>query len=179
MRIAKMKMVLLCLSAAGFLFITACEEEHEPDKAYSVCDFTFKGKSYHFEYNSTWDDPVRWLDSESIECYSFDFRDLESTSDYNSVWITYEPGSGNNRDIPRIGTHPIDFMCLSIDGVEYGTSKNKGTITITRWYSHQGESDAEYSQSICEGSFSGTIVESDGSEYPIEGTFEGTIDDAD
>jgi len=33
--------------------------------------------------------------------------------------------------------------------------------------------------STCKGSFSGTIVESNGSEFPIEGTFEGSVDDED
>jgi hypothetical protein len=177
MRIVKMKMVLMCLAAAGLLFVTGCEDEQEPDTSYGVCDFTFKGKSYHFAFNSDWNDPIGFIESENGDFYSFEFTADSAVNFGNNVWITYEPDSAENRDIPRIGTHPVSNIGLDIDGVECGTFKNKGTITITKWESHQGEPDAEYIQSICAGSFSGTIVESDGSEYPIEGTFEGTIDD--
>jgi hypothetical protein len=178
MRIAKMKIVFMCMAAAGFLFFTGCEDEQKPDTPFSVCDFTFKGKSYHFVSDLTYYDPVQILSSAYGAFWSFDFRSSAGLSTYdNRVWITYDPDSLQNRDKPMVGPHPIDSLTLTIEGVEYGTTANKGTITITRWESHVGLDDAEYTRSICEGYFSGTIVESNGSEYPIEGTFEGTIDD--
>lgn len=174
MRIAKIRIVFMCLAMTGFVFFAGCEEEHTPDTPYGVCDFTYKGKSYHFENDSDYMEAVHYGESDSGYYYSFDFG---STNDSNRIGIMYQPYSAENSDIPRIGTHTIDILELFIDGVSIGTYNNKGTITITRWYSHAGESDAEYCRSICEGSFSGTIVGSDGSESPIEGTFEGTIFD--
>ena len=179
MRIAKMKVVLMCLAVTGLVFITGCGEDQEPDTSYSVCDFTYKGKSYHFVSDLDYHDPVGYIETSSGGFWSFDFRSTSGVSSYdNMVSIKYDPDSSQNRDKPMVGPHTIEFLELTIGGVEYGTTKNNGAITITRWDYQYGD-DAEYIRSICAGSFSGTIIEEDGTESPIEGTFEGTIDDVD
>lgn len=173
MRIFKMEKVVMAFAVMSFVFFAGCDDK-EPDTPYGFCDFTFKGKSYHYELEYDSIDPI-FFPIEYGENYSFTFASAEFARD--TLWMTFDPKSVENRDLPIVGSHTIEFLDLHINGEDIGTVNNKGKITITQWDSHYGEEDAEYTRSICKGSFSGMIVEADGTETPIEGKFEGTIDD--
>lgn len=164
-----MRIVKICLLAIIISFAAGCWEE-EPDDSYGFCDFTFKGVKYHFESASSID-PIRYVSSGGF--YSFSFETY--SGDDFSIYLDPEHPA-ENIDKPMCSTRIVSSISLYIDDVEYGTSSDYGTITITQW-DYKGGAGAEYNMSTCKGSFSGTIVESDGSEFPIEGTFEGSVDD--
>ena len=176
-----MKIVKICLFLLIISFTAGCwafededlKENH--DDSYGFCDFTYKGIKYHFENEFSFD-PVRCLFPDSRGFYSFEFGTI---SGYNRLSIYLDADDpAENQGKPMCSTRIVNNISLYINGFECGTISNYGTITITHW-DYKGGDGAEYNMSTCKGSFSGTIVESDGSEFPIEGTFEGSVDDVD